>query len=84
MHWRNRNDAESEVVIEPGQLFRTIHPDQMVETARVHALSTDAQGIPHVRFSVEFFRSRGQLYHEGPRALSLYAFARRYEELVAG
>ncbi|MEQ8387473.1 MAG: hypothetical protein RIE22_01960 [Alphaproteobacteria bacterium] len=79
--WANRQPPP-DVIVTPGQMFRHTHPDHTVETAQVHGLSKDAQGIPHVHFSVEYFRTRGSLYREGPRALALDAFAARYGELV--
>lgn len=82
MSWTLARQAPA-IEVEPGQMFRTIHANHTVETARVHGLWKDTQGIPHVHYSVEYSRSQSAPVREGPRALSLDAFARRYTDVVA-
>ena len=69
--------------VRPGCMFRRIHPDNLVETAKVVAVGTDAHGIPHVKFHVSFARpNRGNASEETSRMLALKTFADRYKERV--
>jgi hypothetical protein len=69
--------------VRPGCTFRRIHPDNLVETAKVVAVGTDAHGIPHVKFQVSFARpNRGATSEETSRMLALKTFADRYRERV--
>ena len=68
--------------IKPGDRFRRVHPDQTVETALVLAIQQGPIGIPHVRFSVHFERSRFSFFDDGPRTLALAIFADHYRDRV--
>jgi wyosine [tRNA(Phe)-imidazoG37] synthetase (radical SAM superfamily) len=69
--------------VRPGCTFRRVHPDNMVETAKVVSVAEDAHGIPHVKFQVSFARpNRGALSEETSRMLALRTFADRYKEQV--
>lgn len=76
-----RGDMSEDV--RPGCTFRRIHPDNLVETAKVVAVGADAHGIPHVKFQVSFARpNRGATSEETSRMLALKTFADRYKERV--
>ena len=68
--------------VRPGSMFRRIHEDELVETAEVESVGTDAYGIPHVKFKVTFSRPNRYAYEEGSRMLALRSFADRYRERV--
>ncbi len=70
--------------VKAGTRFRRTRSDKMVETARVLSIASDTFGIPHVKYelSVEKPLTR-TLVVEGPRVLSLTAFADTYCERVA-
>lgn len=68
--------------VRPGSTFQRIHRDQMVETARVLSVGTDAYGIPHVRFQVSFRRPNRNQFDGGARMLALKSFADQYRERV--
>lgn len=63
-----------------GFRYRHRHPDRVIETARVLALTRDPCGIPHVRYVVSYERRERVVLEEGPRILSLAAFASYYRE----
>lgn len=63
-------------------MFRRIHDDHLVETARVLSVSEGPLGIPHVRFSVFFERGRFPVFEDGPRILSLSSFTEFYHDPV--
>lgn len=63
-----------------GSAYRHIHPDSVVETARVLSVGHDLLGIPHVRFMVVYERQASTVLKDGPRLLSLAAFASHYRE----
>lgn len=70
-------------LVRPGCTFRRIHPDNLVETAKVVAVGADAHGIPHVKFQVSFARpNRGATSEETSRMLALKTFADRYKDRV--
>ena len=66
--------------IKPGDIFRRIHADKTVETALVLGLQQGPIGIPHVRFSVHFERSRFAFFDDGPRILALARFTEHYRD----
>lgn len=76
-----RRDDRMEYV-RPGSTFQRVHADDMIETARVEAVATDAYGIPHVKFRVSFRRPNRHSFDEGSRMLALKTFADRYRERV--
>ena len=65
-----------------GAVFRRIHADHLVETARVLSVVPDQNGIPHVRFSVCFERARFSRQEVGTRMLALASFTECYREPV--
>ena len=69
--------------IRKGSIFRRVHADRTVETARVLAVAIDGYGIPHIRYEVKFVRPYlGAHFFEGPRMLALSAFIATYNERV--
>lgn len=66
--------------IAEGSAFRHPQAGEVVETARVLSLCSDPLGIPHVRFMVSYEKSQRTILEDGPRILSLTAFASRYRE----
>jgi len=74
--WKSRKAQD---IIE-GEAYRRTHPDYVVETARVLAIRQDAFGIPHVRYMVRYERRAQKVLEDGPRILSLAAFASHYHE----
>jgi hypothetical protein len=69
--------------VRPGNIFRRVHEDNLLETAEIVSVGTDAYGIPHVRFNVTFSRPNRFSYDEGSRMLALRSFAERYRERVS-
>ena len=69
-------------LVRVGAIFRRVHPDQMVEKARVIAVAPGPSGIPHVRFAVSFERARFPIFEAGPRVLALSSFTEFYAEPV--
>ncbi len=63
--------------VKAGSVFRRIHRDNMVETARVLSVAEDCFGIPHVRFRVCYERPN-RMFLEDARVLALESFARQY------
>ena len=78
---RSSRSVREELVRE-GAVFRHVHPDQLVEKARVLSVAPGPSGIPHVRFAVSFERSRFAFREDGPRVLALSSFAEFYHEPV--
>lgn len=74
--------ARAQDAVRPGCMFRRVHEDDLVETAEVESVGTDAYGIPHVKFKVTFSRPNRYAYEEGSRMLALRSFADRYRERV--
>lgn len=70
--------------LRPGATFQRVREDQMVETACVESLGTDAYGIPHVRFRVSFSRTGRSQFDDSTKMLALKTFADRYRERVQG
>ncbi|MGE0747303.1 MAG: hypothetical protein AB7K86_18740 [Rhodospirillales bacterium] len=65
-----------------GSTFRRIHPDNLVEKARVVNLADGPLGIPHVCFEVSFERANHAIVAGESRTLALRAFAERYAAAV--
>ena len=68
--------------VRAGAVFRRVHADQLIETARVLSVKPDQNGIPHVRFSVSFERARFARLDVGTRMLALASFTEAYREPV--
>lgn len=79
MFLKRGNPADN---VRPGVSFQRIHPDEMVETAKVISVDTDAYGIPHVHYLITFQRPNRSIFDEGQRMLALQSFADRYKEMV--
>ncbi len=75
-----RENSVSEVAA--GAVYRRVHPDNMVETAKVLSVGQDCFGIPHVRFNVSFGRTNRTLFEDGPRVLALASFTEHYRERI--
>jgi hypothetical protein len=69
--------------VRAGNMFRRVHDDNLLETAEITSVGTDAYGIPHGRFNVTFSRPNRFAYDEGSRMLALRSFAERYRERVS-
>ena len=68
--------------VRPGSMFKRVHDDEIVETAKVESVATNADGIPHVKFKVSFSRPNRVTYDEGSCMLALRSFADLYKERV--
>jgi hypothetical protein len=68
--------------VRPGSTFQRVHEDDLIETAEVESVGTDAYGIPHVKFKVSFRRPNRSTFEEGTRMLALRTFADRYRDRV--
>jgi hypothetical protein len=71
-------------IVREGAVFRRVHPDHMVEIARVLSVAPGPMGIPHVRFAVSFTRARFAFFEDGPRVLALTSFTESYQPVEAG
>ncbi len=74
---RRMNPAEQ---VQPGVTFRFVHPNHLIETAKVLSVGADRYGIPHVQYQVRFQRSNRSVFEESRRMLALSSFADRYRE----
>ena len=81
VRWR-RNDEDLPAV-EPGAVFRRVRPNNLIETARVLAVTTDNVGIPHVRVDISVDGPHYARVAQGQRLLSLAAFVSDFTEPVA-
>lgn len=79
MLFRRGNGADT---VQPGSTFQRVHPDDMIETAKVLSVAEDSYGIPHVKFQISFRRPNRNTFDEGNRMLALKTFADRYKEQV--
>ena len=80
---RRRSDDETPF-IEPGAVYRRVRANNLVETARVLAVTTDNVGIPHVRVDIHIDGPHYARISQGQRLLSLAAFAADFTERVDG
>ncbi len=69
--------------VKSGSQFRRVLADRTVETAEIIAVHIDQQGIPHLRYRVDFIRPNRQRYVEGPRVLAARSFFDLYQERVS-
>ena len=79
---RLRRGADAMPLIEPGATYRRVRPNNLVETARVLAVTTDNVGIPHVRVDIRVDGPHYAQISQGQRLLSLDAFAADFTERV--
>src|SRR5690348_1243471 len=79
---RLRRGADDVPLIEPGAIYRRVRPNNLVETARVLAVTTDNVGIPHVRVDIRVDGPHYAQVSQGQRLLSLDSFAADFTELV--
>lgn len=77
-----KNRGSSRIQIKEGARFRYSPDNSRAATARVLGIS-NARGIPHVRFQLEFERAPGEMVIDGPRLLCLETFARIYREPIS-
>jgi hypothetical protein len=68
--------------IRAGSVYRRVHRDNTVETAKVIAVRDDSLGIPHVRYQFSIGRSDRHVMEQGPRVLSLSCFAEHFNDPV--
>ena len=80
---RRRSDDEAPF-IEPGDVYRRVRANNLIETARVLAVTTDNVGIPHVRVDIQVDGPHYARISQGQRLLSLAAFAADFTERVGG
>ena len=80
--WRRSDDEMPPV--EPGAVFRRVRASNLIETARVLAVTTDNVGIPHVRIEISVAGPHYARVAQGQRLLSLAAFVADFTEQVAG
>ncbi len=76
------SQADRHQLVREGAVFRRVHPDQLVEKARVLSVAPGPMGIPHVRFAVSFERARFAFFEDGPRVLALSSFTEFYQERI--
>ena len=69
-------------LIKAGGVFRYRGNDEYVETAQVLAITSDATGIPHVRYQVLIEGPNMGRSIEGPRMLNLRTFVERFSERI--
>jgi hypothetical protein len=71
--------------IKPGAQFMRKRDDQTIETAEVRGIYLDPLGIPHVRYNLQIANPGKvqKVFLEGPRVLSLSAFAEHFHEQIA-
>lgn len=81
-YWFTKRD-ETGPSFEPGTIFRKIRQGNVVETARVLAITRDGLGIPHVRYDVTLDSPGKIRLVEGRRILCLAAFAEQFKERVS-
>ena len=81
---RRRRSDDDMPYIEPGAIYRRVRPNNLVETARVLAVTTDNVGIPHVRVDIRVDGPHYARISQGQRLLSLTAFAADFTERVGG
>lgn len=74
-----RRGADIEL-IKAGGVFRYRGPDNHVETAQVLGITSDATGIPHVRYQVMIEKPFFGRMVDGPRILNLRSFVERFTE----
>jgi hypothetical protein len=74
---RRGSDIE---LIKAGGVFRYRGPENLVETAQVLGITSDATGIPHVRYQVMIERPYLGRMIDGPRILNLRSFVERFSE----
>lgn len=67
-------------MIRAGGIFRYRGPENLVETATVIGVSSDATGIPHVRYNVLIERPFLGRMADGPRILNIHTFMERFRE----
>lgn len=67
-------------LIKAGGVFRYRGPEDHVETAEVLGITSDATGIPHVRYQVMIEQPLLGRLVEGPRMLNLRSFVERFNE----
>ena len=79
--WFSREERRSKELA-PGAVFRKVRPDNLVETAKVLALTKDGYGIPHVRYDLTFEGPTHLRFGEGERLLSVASFNERFPERV--
>jgi hypothetical protein len=80
-HWFAKRD-ELGPTLEPGSVYRNVRQGNVVETAKVLAVTRDGLGIPHVRFDVTLDSPGKIRLVEGRRILCLAAFAEQFKERV--
>ena len=79
---RRRGADEDAPPIELGGVYRRVRANNLVETARVLAVTTDNVGIPHVRVDIRVDGPHYARISQGQRLLSLAAFAAAFTERV--
>lgn len=66
-----------------GSTFRRVRDEhEVVETAEVTGVFSDASGIPHVRYDVTFEKAHRAPHRDGPRMLALRTFLENFNERV--
>ncbi|NIA67261.1 hypothetical protein HBA54_01495 [Pelagibius litoralis] len=68
--------------IKVGCTYKRAHEGNIVETAKVIDVGSDALGIPHVTYEVSVERARLAKYEER-RTLGLQTFVERFRESIA-
>ncbi len=77
---RSRRQSVSHVGLDSGASFQRARAFDIIETAKIIAVASDAVGIPHVRYSLKVAGPRAAI--EEQRTLSLESFRRLYPQPV--
>lgn len=67
----------------PGSIFRSVRAGNLIETAKILAITKDGLGIPHVRFDVTLDSPGKTRLVEGRRVLCVASFAQQFPERVS-
>ena len=79
-HWFKQPQRSDKIKV--GRVYQRAHDGNIVETAKVIDVGSDALGIPHVTYEVSVERARLAKYEER-RTLGLETFVERFRESIA-
>lgn len=71
------------IEVQPGYVYRRVRQGGWAEVAKVHAITEDTLGIPHVAYELLHEHGDGKLRTlPDRRTLNLRSFQERYRELI--
>jgi hypothetical protein len=69
--------------VRSGAVFRRVGPGDLIETAKVIQIQSDAMGIPHVRYDLKVQKAKdARANFQDRRTLNLATFATQFTEPV--